>query len=56
MTATVQAAVLATAPEQTLAEMKRALRRAVIAADPAGAADRAERARAERTVSRGPAR
>ena len=46
--------MLATAPEQTLAEMKRTLRRAVIAADPDGAADRAEAARAERTVSRDP--
>ena len=52
--ATVQARVLAKAPEQTLAEMKRALRRAVIAADPAGAAARADAARAERTVSRAP--
>jgi len=54
VTATVQAAVLAKAPEQTLAEMKRSLRRAVIAADPAGAAERAEQAKAERTVSRDP--
>ena len=54
VTATVQATVLAKAPEQTLAEMKRALRRAVIAADPAGAAARAAAARAERTVSRDP--
>jgi hypothetical protein len=52
--AAVQAAVLATAPEQTLAETKRTLRRAVIAADPAGAAHRAEQARAGRTVSRDP--
>jgi hypothetical protein len=50
----VQARVLATAPEQTLAEMKAALRRAVIAADPAGAAHRAEQARAGRTLSRDP--
>ena len=52
VTATVQARVLATAPEQTLAETKRALRRAVIAADPAGAAARAEAARADRAVTR----
>ncbi len=51
---TVQARVLATAPDQTLAEMKRTMRRAVIAADPAGAEARAEAARAERTVSRDP--
>jgi hypothetical protein len=54
VTAAVQARVLATAPEQTLAEMKAALRRAVIAADPAGAAHRAEQARAGRTLSRDP--
>jgi hypothetical protein len=52
--AAVQARVLAKAPGQTLAEMKRTLRGAIIAADPAGAADRAEAARAERTVSRDP--
>ena len=36
----VQARVLGRAPEQTLAEFKRAVRRAVLAADPASAADR----------------
>ncbi len=51
---TVQARVLATAPDQTLAEMKRTMRRAIIAADPAGAEARAEQAKAERTVSRDP--
>ena len=50
--ATVQARVLARAAEQTLAELKRSLRRAVIAADPDGAAARADAARAERTVGR----
>ncbi len=54
VTATVQARVLATASDQTLAETKRTLRRAVIAADPSGAALRAEAARAGRTVSRDP--
>ena len=51
VTAAVQARVLARASEQTLAETKRALRRAVIAADPAGAAARAEQARADRRIS-----
>ncbi len=50
--ATVQARVLATAGEQTVAETKRTLRRAIIAADPDGAAQRAEQAKAERTLSR----
>jgi len=52
--ATVQDRVLAKAPEQTLAELKAALRRAVIASDPAGAAERAAKAAADRRVSRSP--
>jgi len=52
--AVVEQKVLARAAEQTLAETKRSLRRAVLAADPDGAADRAEQARAERTVTRNP--
>jgi hypothetical protein len=54
VTATVQARVLEKAPEQTLAETKSALRGAIIAADPAGAAERSEQAKAERTVTRDP--
>ena len=46
----VQARVLGRAPEQTLAEFKRAVRRAVLAADPASAADRHRRAVAARTL------
>jgi hypothetical protein len=53
--AAVQAAVLATAPEQTLAQMKSTLREAIIAADPAGAAARAETAKAGRGLTKNPA-
>jgi hypothetical protein len=50
----VEATVLGRAPEQSLAETKRTIARAVIAADPAGAAARAaERAR-DRCVQRDP--
>ena len=48
--AAVEARVLGRASGQTVAETRRALRRAVIAADPAGATERAEQARAERTI------
>jgi len=52
--AEVQKRVLARAPALTLAETRRALRRAVIAADPDGAEARAEKAAAERAVLRSP--
>ena len=45
-----EARVLARAPEQTLGNLKRALRRAVLVADPSKANDKAEHATAERTV------
>ena len=48
--ATVQAAVLPKAPEQTLAQLKAALARAVIAADPGGAEERHREARRDRRV------
>lgn len=47
----VEARVLSRAPEQTAARLRAAVKRAVIAADPAGAQERHERARAERRVS-----
>ena len=46
---TVEARVLARAPEQTLAEFKRSVARAVLAVDPASAADRHQKAKAART-------
>jgi hypothetical protein len=46
----VEAAVLSKAPGQTLAELKRAVRRAVLAADPADAETRHQRARVQRWV------
>ena len=46
----VQARVLARAPEQTLAQLKAALARAVIAADPDGAESRHRQARRDRRV------
>jgi hypothetical protein len=48
--AKVQARVLDRAADQTLAEFKRAVRRAVLAADPASAADRHQKAVAARTI------
>ncbi|HEY2172364.1 MAG TPA: DUF222 domain-containing protein, partial [Mycobacteriales bacterium] len=48
--AAVEAAVLPKAPSQTLAELKRAVRRAVLAADPADAETRHQRARTDRWV------
>ena len=48
--ATVQAAVLPKAPEQTLAQLKAALARAVVAADPGGAEERHREARRDRRV------
>ena len=45
-----QARVVAEAPEQTLAQLRAALARALIAADPAGAAERHRKARAQRRV------
>ena len=48
--ATVQAVVLPTAPGQTLAQLKAALARAVIAVDPKGAEERHREARRERRV------
>ena len=46
----VETRVLARAAEQTLAEFKRTVRRAVLAADPASAADRHRKAAAARTI------
>lgn len=46
----VEARVLRRAPEQTLAQLKAALKRAVIAVYPAGAAERHDTARAQRRV------
>ena len=46
----VQAAVLPKAPEQTLAQLKAALARAVLAADPEGAEERHREARRDRRV------
>ena len=46
----VQAAVLPQAPEQTLAQLKAALARAVLAADPDGAEERHREARRDRRV------
>ena len=51
---TVQDRVLAKAPDQTVAEIKRAVARAVQAADPASAADRHQQAAAARTIERMP--
>jgi hypothetical protein len=48
----VQARVLPRAAEQTVAETRRAVARAVIAADPDGAADRHDRAAARRRIER----
>jgi hypothetical protein len=42
--------VLRTAPDQTVAETKRAVARAVATVDPAAAADRHRRATADRTI------
>ena len=50
----VEARVLGRAPEQTLAEFKRSVARAVIAVDPASAADRHQKATAARTIERMP--
>jgi hypothetical protein len=50
----VQTRVLAQAADQTLAEFKRATRRAVLAADPASAVERHEKAVAARTIERVP--
>ena len=47
----VQRRVLDRAPEQTVGQLKAALRRAVIAADPQGAAERHQAARRDRRVS-----
>jgi hypothetical protein len=47
----VQQRVLDRAPDQTLGQLKAALKRAVIAADPEGAADRHKAARRDRRVS-----
>ncbi|WP_345613730.1 DUF222 domain-containing protein, partial [Pseudonocardia adelaidensis] len=47
----VQQRVLDRAPEQTLGQLKAALKRAVIAADPEGAAERHQAARRDRRVS-----
>src|SRR4051812_9236305 len=46
--------VLRTAPEQTVAETKRAVARAVATVDPAAAADRHQRATADRTIEQLP--
>src|SRR3954452_4353239 len=46
--------VLRTAPEQTVAETKRAVARAVATVDPAAAADRHQRAAADRTIEQLP--
>ncbi|MBC8093886.1 MAG: DUF222 domain-containing protein [Pseudonocardia sp.] len=46
----IQDRVLTKAPQQSLAQLKAALRRAVIAADPEGAAERHRKARTERRV------
>ena len=48
--AKVEAAVLPNAPEQTLAQLKAALARAIIAADPEGAEERHREARRDRRV------
>ena len=50
--AAVEARVLPRAPEQTAAQFRRSVRRAVIAVDPHGAADRHERACAQRSVTK----
>ncbi|NHC13057.1 DUF222 domain-containing protein [Motilibacter deserti] len=50
--AQVQERLLPRAPEQTVAQTRRSLRRAVLAVDPASAAERHERARAGRGVQR----
>jgi hypothetical protein len=47
----VEAALLAKAPRQTATQLRAAARKAVLAADPAGAAQRHQRARADRYVS-----
>ena len=52
--AAVEARVLGRAPEQTVAEFRRSVARAVIAADPASAADRHQKATAARTIERMP--
>ena len=52
--AAVETAVLPDAPGQSLGEFRRAVARAVIAADPQGAAQRAEAAAAKRRITRHP--
>ena len=52
---TVEARVLGRAPEQTVSEFKRSVARAVLAVDPASAADRHQKATAARTIERMPA-
>ncbi len=54
--AAVQARVLGRASGQSLAELRRCLRRAVLAADPVSAGERHEQARVERRVELWPAR
>ena len=50
----IEAKVLAVAPDQTVAQTRRTVARAVIAADPASAQDRHEKAVRERSVERRP--
>lgn len=52
VTATVEAGVLAEAGGQSLAEFRKAVQAAVLAADPAGAAERAQQAQARRAITR----
>ena len=52
--AAVEARVLGRAPEQTVSEFRRSVARAVIAVDPASAADRHQKATAARTIERMP--
>lgn len=54
VTVAVQTRVLARAPRQTAAQTRQSLRRAVLALDPAGAAERAAAARAARLVDKRP--
>jgi Domain of unknown function (DUF222) len=49
---TVESRVLTRAPDQSLSEFKRAVRRAVLAVDPASAVDRHQKAVAARTIDR----
>jgi hypothetical protein len=54
LAARVEARVLRTAPDQTLSVFKRSVARAVLAVDPASAAERHEKAKAARTMERMP--